>query len=129
MIITLTTFKLPKPVTRDEARAIFATTAPTYRGVPGLLRKHYVIADDGATVGGVYVWESRAAAEAMYTDAWRAFVRGKYGTEPVAKAIRSQAPRRKGREVRTVPDSGLKPPRCGRWQERSGMLDLCPPID
>ncbi len=83
MIITLTTFKLPKPVMRDEARAIFATTAPKYRDVHGLLRKHYVIADDGATVGGVYVWQSRADAEAMYTEAWREFVRGKYGTEPV----------------------------------------------
>jgi len=83
MIITLTTFRLPKALSRAEARAVFASTAPTYRGVKGLLRKHYVIADDGATVGGVYLWEARADAEAMYTDAWRAFVRGKYGTEPV----------------------------------------------
>lgn len=83
MVITLTSFKLPQPVSRDEARAIFASTAPTYRGVPGLLRKHYVISDDGATVGGVYVWRSRADADAMYTDAWRAFVRAKYGTQPV----------------------------------------------
>lgn len=83
MIITLTSFKLPKPLTPAEASAIFASTAPTYRGVKGLLRKHYVIADDGATVGGIYLWESRADADAMYTEAWRAFVRGKYGTEPV----------------------------------------------
>ena len=37
----------------------------------------------GKTVGGVYAWDSRAEAEAMYTDAWRAFVREKYRTEPV----------------------------------------------
>jgi hypothetical protein len=82
MIITVTSFALPRPVTRAEARGIFETTAPTYRGVPGLLKKHYVLADDGASVGGVYIWKSRKDAEAMYTDAWRAFVRDKYKTEP-----------------------------------------------
>ena len=29
------------------------------------------------------MWQSRADAEAMYTPAWREFVRGKYGTDPV----------------------------------------------
>lgn len=82
MIIAITSFKLAKPITRDEARAIFLTTAPTYQGVAGLLRKHYVLSEDGGTAGGVYLWNSKAEAEAMYTDSWRSFVRGKYGTEP-----------------------------------------------
>lgn len=82
MIIALTTFALPKPITREEARSIFLSTAPKYQGVPGLLRKHYVLSEDGATAGGVYLWNSKADAEAMYTEAWRAFVRGKYGTQP-----------------------------------------------
>ena len=82
MIIALTTFALPKPITREEARSIFLSTAPKYRGVPGLLRKHYVLSEDGATAGGVYLWNSKPEAEAMYTDAWRSFVREKYGTEP-----------------------------------------------
>ena len=82
MIITLTTFKLPKPITREEARSIFLSTAPKYRGVPGLIRKHYVLSQDGGTAGGVYLWNSRSDAEALYTESWRAFVRGKYGTDP-----------------------------------------------
>ena len=82
MIIAFTRFALPKPITREEARAIFLSTAPKYRGVPGLLSKHYVLSEDGATAGGVYVWNSKAEAEAMYTPAWRTFVREKYGTEP-----------------------------------------------
>ena len=82
MITALTSFKLPKPVTHEEARRIFQSTAPTYLGVKGLFRKTYIVSDDGATVGGVYLWNSRAEADAMYTDAWRAFVRNKYGTEP-----------------------------------------------
>lgn len=82
MIIALTAFALPAPITREEARRIFLSTAPTYRGVPGLLKKHYVLSEDGRTAGGVYLWNSRAEAEALYTDAWRTFVREKYGTEP-----------------------------------------------
>ena len=82
MIIAITAFKLPQPITREEARRIFLGTAPTYQGVPGLLKKHYVLSEDGATAGGVYLWNSRAEAEALYTDAWRAFVSDKYGTDP-----------------------------------------------
>lgn len=82
MISTITTFKLPQPISREEARKIFLGTAPKYRSVPGLVRKVYIRSEDGATVGGLYLWKSRADAEAMYTDAWRAFVREKYRTEP-----------------------------------------------
>jgi hypothetical protein len=82
MIIALTTFLLPEPITPAQARKIFLSTAPKYQGVAGLQRKHYVLSEDGATAGGIYLWNSRAEAEAMYTPAWRAFVREKYGTEP-----------------------------------------------
>jgi hypothetical protein len=83
MITAITTFRLSKPMTRDEAREIFLSTAPKYQDVPGLVRKVYVISEEGDTVGGVYLWKSRADAVAMYTESWRAFVREKYGTEPV----------------------------------------------
>jgi len=41
-----------------------------------------VLAEDGGTAGGIYLWESREAAERVYTDEWKAFVRGKYGSDP-----------------------------------------------
>jgi hypothetical protein len=82
MITVFTTFTLPKPITREEARSIFLSTTPTYLGVPGLLRKTYVLSEDGGTVMGVYLWHSRSEADAMYTEAWHAFAREKYGTEP-----------------------------------------------
>jgi hypothetical protein len=81
MIIVITAFRLPKPITRDDARAIFLSTAPTYRDVAGLVRKHYVLSEDGSTAGGIYLWKSRAEADALYADSWRAFVKEKYGTD------------------------------------------------
>jgi hypothetical protein len=82
MITVIAAYQLPKPITRDEARRIFLSTAPKYLDVPGLVRKYYVLSQDGNSVGGIYLWNSRAEADAMYTESWRAFVREKYGTEP-----------------------------------------------
>lgn len=82
MITAITTSRLPKPITRDEARALFLSTAPKYQGMPGLVRKVYVLSEEGHTAGGIYLWTSRAEADAVYTGSWRAFVREKYGTDP-----------------------------------------------
>jgi Putative mono-oxygenase ydhR len=82
MITVITTFQLPKPITREEARRIFLSTAPKYQGVAGLFRKCYVLSQDGNTAGGIYLWNSRTEADAIYTESWRAFVREKYGTDP-----------------------------------------------
>lgn len=83
MITTITTFQLPQAITPEEAKEIFLSTAPKYQDVPGLVRKCYILSEDGRTAGGIYLWNSRADAEAMYTDSWRAFVRSRYGTEPL----------------------------------------------
>ncbi|WP_206732255.1 hypothetical protein [Halarcobacter mediterraneus] len=58
------------------------STAPNYKKLSGLIRKCYVIFDEGHSVGGIYLWESREDAEAVYTESWKEFVREKYGSEP-----------------------------------------------
>ena len=82
MITAIVQFKLPQAITREEARNIFAATAPRYLKLPGLTRKYYILAQDGGTAGGVYLWQSRADADRLYTDEWKEFVKGKYGAEP-----------------------------------------------
>ena len=89
MITAITTFSLPKPITREEARSIFLSTAPIYRGVQGLFRKTYVLSEDGMTAGGISFWNSRGEAEALYTDAWRARAREKYGADPTVTYFES----------------------------------------
>ena len=74
-------FKLPQNITRDDAKAMFEKSAPNYRDLPGLVRKYYLFGDD-QTGGGVYLWESRAAAERCYTDAWKQMIAQRYGTPP-----------------------------------------------
>ena len=82
MITVITEFAMPQPITLEEARDIFSNTAPKYRGIQGLLRKTYIFSEDGKTLGGVYFWNSKQEAQAMYTEEWRAFVREKYATDP-----------------------------------------------
>jgi hypothetical protein len=82
MITALVQFKLPKPVTREKGKEIFLSTAPKYRKIPGLVRKYYLLSEDGGTAGGVYLWKSRKDAENLYTKEWENFVREKYGTPP-----------------------------------------------
>ena len=89
MITTITTFQLPKTITLEEARTIFLSTAPKYQDVAGLIRKVYIYSEDDNTVGGIYHWNSRADAEAMYTESWKAFVREKYGTDPSVTYLES----------------------------------------
>jgi hypothetical protein len=82
MITALVQFKLPQPVTRQKAQEIFLSTAPKYRDTPGLLRKYYVLSQDGGTAGGVYLWKSRKDAEHLYTKEWENSVRERYGAPP-----------------------------------------------
>lgn len=89
MITTITTFQLPKTITLEEARSIFLSTAPKYQDLAGLIRKVYIYSEDDNTVGGIYLWNSRADAEAMYTESWKAFVREKYGTDPSVTYLES----------------------------------------
>ncbi|MCK9514720.1 MAG: YdhR family protein [Ottowia sp.] len=82
MITTVVLFRMPERVSVAQARALFNSTAPRYLGMPGLVRKYYILSEDGQSAGGVYLWQSRADAERVYTHEWREFVRGKYGSDP-----------------------------------------------
>ena len=82
MITAITTYQLPEPMTPEEARRNFLSTAPRYQGVTGLFRKYYYLSQDRKTIGGVYLWNSRAEAEAMFTESWRALMRDKYRSDP-----------------------------------------------
>ena len=82
MIVSIVTFELPKRWTVEEAAAVFKSTAPRYLGKPGLVRKHYYITEAGDRAGGIYLWESKADAEACYTREWKAMVTEKYGSPP-----------------------------------------------
>ncbi len=83
MIVAIVNFRLPADVTADQARKLYAESAPRYRTMQGLVRKYYLWDAEKHIGGGVYLWESRAAADAVYSAEWKASIRQRYGAEPV----------------------------------------------
>ncbi len=79
--IVIVQFDLPKR-SHEQAIASGTASAPTYRALApkGLIRKDYLNGDAGG--GGVYLWESRAAAEAWYTDELLVNLTKRFGVKP-----------------------------------------------
>lgn len=85
MITAYVQFKLPAGTTLEQSTAIFESTAPRYRSVPGLIRKYYLHDPATDSAGGCYLFETRALAEASFDDAWHALIAEKYGAAPEVK--------------------------------------------
>ena len=79
--IVVVQFDLPKR-TEEQAVTGGTATAPIYRdlGKKGLIRKDYLNGETGT--GGVYLWESRAAAEAWFTEERVAELTKRFGARP-----------------------------------------------
>lgn len=82
MITAVVQFKLTDGTSLEDATAIFQGTAPRYRGMSGLMRKYYLFDPETGIGGGCYLFEDRAAAEAVFDEDWRALIKDKYGAEP-----------------------------------------------
>lgn len=82
MITAIVQFDLPAAVDRAKAFEIFQRIAPLYREMDGLIHKYFCFSDEGRGAG-VYLWESREAAEKIYAGEWRRRIVELYGVEPV----------------------------------------------
>lgn len=68
---------------RSKAEAIESAqkSAPHFATMKGLLRKYYLTGANGG--GGVYIWESREAAEeALYKEGWADDIEKRFGIRP-----------------------------------------------
>jgi hypothetical protein len=81
-VAVLVAVPIPAGMPQDRLAGLFVAAAPEYARVPGLMRKYFTIGDD-KTAGGMYLWSSRAAAEAWYNDAWKAGVLKRWGKPAV----------------------------------------------
>jgi hypothetical protein len=77
------TFKVPAGTPKAQLVGTINATAHTYEGIPGLIRKYYGIAPDGASLVGIYLWDSKTAADAFYTPDWVATVTKRWAAPPL----------------------------------------------
>ena len=82
MITAIVRFKLPDTIKLADAEKMFQGSAPKYEGLAGLVRKYYLFDEKSHTGGGVYLWESRAAAEKVYNADWKKMITERYGAAP-----------------------------------------------
>src|ERR1700758_3947115 len=81
MITAIVQYRLPSTINLDACAEHFRKIAPGFCQVQGLIRKQFIYAEDG-WAGGVYLWRSRADAEAFYSGPWLQGIRERYGMDP-----------------------------------------------
>lgn len=81
MILELVLFRSPTP-DRVAVVADARKTIAHWQANPELIRKHFLLGEDGTTGGGVYIWPSREAAERAHDTAWRESVIARTGGPP-----------------------------------------------
>ena len=82
MHCVLWSYPSPAGLTKEKADRLFADVAEMYVGVPGLVRKYFGYSEDGETIVGIYLWRSKAEAEAFYNPDWIAGVTSRWGVMP-----------------------------------------------
>jgi len=82
MIVELVTFRAPAGADWDAILIDARATIPRWRANRELVRKHYLLSEDGQECAGLYLWPTRAAAEAAHDAAWRAGVAQRTGAAP-----------------------------------------------
>ena len=82
MITVVVQFSLSKAINTKTAHELFLSGVDTYINLPGLVRKYYLNDPENGIAGGCYLFESRVAADNLFTGDWYQMVESKYGAPP-----------------------------------------------
>ncbi len=86
MIIAHVRFPMPAS-NRAEFEQKLQASIVKYEKLDGLIRKYYIMTEDGKTAGGIYLWESKAKAQAWYTDEWAKNMAAAWGQAPMLEYL------------------------------------------
>ena len=82
MITEIVTLRLPGILAREDILERFDASARVWADNPDLIRKNYLLDIENGIISGVYLWETRKAAEKWHGPAFRERAREVYGAEP-----------------------------------------------
>ena len=84
MITAVVTAPIPEGFTDEKYAENVRKIADRFRTIPGLVRKNFLFSAEQGIAGGVYLWESREAAEACYAEGgrWREAFTSTFGAPP-----------------------------------------------
>jgi len=77
-------FTLPADARKAELEDVISASAASYVGIPGLIRKYYGYALEHGKreLVGIYLWQTKAQADAFYTPQWVDKVATRWGATP-----------------------------------------------
>lgn len=84
MIVEFVQFRYPPGLTREQILEDARTTVPRWRGNEELIRKHYIVGEDGSG-GAFYIWPSKAAAQRGHDAEWFANIEARSGSVPTIR--------------------------------------------
>jgi hypothetical protein len=82
MTTAIIKYALPPRAPIDALKNGFLEVAPFFQGPAGLVRKYFLLSDDGTTGGGVYLWTSRQAAHDFSEATIRPMIKEKFHVDP-----------------------------------------------
>ena len=82
MITSITRFQLPPGISTETVKKGFLEVAPKFKHPSGLLRKYFLVSEDGKTGGGVYLWNSMEEARTFSEGVLRPMIKDKFQVEP-----------------------------------------------
>src|SRR6516162_8570938 len=77
MIVEFVQFTYPPGLTREQILEDARTTVPRWRTNKELIRKHYIVGEDG-TGGAFYIWPSKEAAQRGHNAEWFANIKARH---------------------------------------------------
>ena len=78
-VAVVVSIPIPPSVSRAVVEATFRKQAPGFQALPGLKQKYFTVNSQTHRAGGIYLWANAAAAQAFYTDTWKAQVQAAFG--------------------------------------------------
>ncbi|MDM0032637.1 hypothetical protein QTI33_10915 [Variovorax sp. J22P271] len=87
MITAILEYCLPTPCARSAVLEKFKQAENRFRGMAGLQRKYFCY-DEASGLGlSVYLWDSKTAAEAVFTEAFISGFESGFGVRPSIRCI------------------------------------------
>ena len=79
-VAVVVAINIPPGLARTQIEGLFKQQSPAFQKLPGLKQKYFTVNANQA--GGIYLFASRAAAEAFFTTQWTEQVTKTYGSKP-----------------------------------------------
>jgi hypothetical protein len=82
MITEIVLWRLPQGMSREEVKAKYRLSVPSWQSNPDLIHKAFLFDEGSRRGGGVYLWKNIEAARQAHDEAFQERIRSIFGNQP-----------------------------------------------